>query len=137
MHSEEIKVYCCDYCGYVGRNPGGTARHEWFCKKNPKNKAMCYSCKHYEEHLDTVEVMGMEFDGGYTRPEKRKFNPNRCTLHDEKLFNASRMWDGTRAMLEAEYWKPMPTEAKPCLDYVKDDFWESIPLLAIREGGKS
>jgi hypothetical protein len=40
-------------------------------------------------------------------------------------------------MLEAEYWKPMPTEAKPCLDYVKDDFWESIPLLAIREGGKS
>ena len=74
IHSEEIKVYCCDYCGYVGRNPGGTARHEWFCKKSPKNKAMCYSCKHYEAHLDTVEIMEMEFDGGYTRPEKRKFN---------------------------------------------------------------
>ena len=66
-----------------------------------------------------------------------QFTPNRCALHGENLFNASRMWDGTRAMLEAEDWKPMPTEAKPCLDYEKDDWRDGMPLLAIREGGKS
>lgn len=122
MEKTTATVYKCDFCNRVSLFAGGLARHEKFCKHNPKNRVLCYHCKHYEDtdEIETVSVFfGMTPYGEIE--EKKDFHPNRCAKHDIKLFNGCKMWDETKEALLADgEWAEMPTVANGCNDFEKD-----------------
>ena len=88
------------------------AQHEHFCKKNPRNHALCYSCKFYEESTEQRYAVG----GGGDMPEDCLLYQNECKQRNCYLYNGLR-WRQDSIDYIKQYssaFKPMPSVVEGC-----------------------
>lgn len=116
---KEVKAYRCEFCGKLFLRKHICDKHEKNdCCKIPKNRALCYECKHYnvgfigfekEEDIELVRDDGIKF----TKRMKR----NRCEINNDSMFNPLHMRDYVCDALIGAGWQYMPTVENGCKNY--------------------
>lgn len=89
---KEVKAYRCEFCGKLFLRKNNCEEHEKNdCSKIPKNRALCYECKHYKM--------------------------NKCKINDDLMFNPLHMRDYVCDALIGAGWQYMPTVENGCKNY--------------------
>lgn len=72
----------CDFCGKKQFRECDMAKHEKWCKKNPKNEHTCFQhCKHLIKSEEEYE--GVSYDGEY----EGKRTVFTCAVNSQKMFS--------------------------------------------------
>lgn len=114
---KEVKAYSCEFCGKLFLRKNSCEEHEKNgCSKIPKNRALCYDCKHYhiacENEVKDVELVrddGIKFT--------KRMQLNRCEINNDLIFNSLHMPDYICDALIGEGWQYMPTVENGCGNY--------------------
>lgn len=89
---KEVKAYRCEFCGKLFLRKNNCEEHEKNdCTKIPKNRALCYECKHYQM--------------------------NKCKINNDLIFNSLHMPDYVCDALIGAGWQYMPTVENGCKNY--------------------
>ena len=54
MKTRTTEIYQCEFCGKVYLGKAWAEKHEYSCRKNPKNNVLCHGCEHLE-YIDRDE----------------------------------------------------------------------------------
>ena len=113
---ENTTAYKCEFCGKTSLNRGCMTQHERACKKNPKNRSLCYNCAHLKSG-EQEDITGY-YDYFYGAYETVKtFDCHKCQCSGNKMFTPYHLNEFWRTTLEEEGWTPMPSELEGCPNF--------------------
>lgn len=114
---KEVKAYKCEFCGKLFLRKNNCEEHEKNdCSKIPKNKALCYECKHYQIACENeVEDVSLESDNGIKFV--KRMQQNKCKINNDLMFNSLHMPDYVCDALIGVGWQYMPTVENGCKNY--------------------
>lgn len=120
---KEVQAYRCEHCGKVYLMKGKCIEHEQYrCTRNPKNRPLCYDCKHYEPSMeaDNQERIVWYTDSPWGDVEHmKKFDPNRCSVLGCKLFNNMKLSEEVLEALDENDYTAMPLPSVGCHNFVE------------------
>lgn len=116
---KEVKAYRCEFCGKVFLRKNTCEKHEKNdCSKIPKNRALCYECKHYNVgFIGFNEAKDIELERDDGLKFTKRMNPNRCEINNDLMFNSLHMRDCVCNALISVGWQYMPTVENGCKNY--------------------
>lgn len=119
---KEVQAYRCEHCGKVYLMKSACLEHEAHrCPRNPENRPLCYDCKNYQPSMeaDNKERISYFIDAPWGDVEYcKKFDPNRCAITKQKLYNSMKLSDEMEdALYEADY-RAMPLPKDGCRLFV-------------------
>lgn len=119
---ENTTAYKCEFCGKTSLNRGCMTQHERACKKNPKNRFLCYNCAHLKSG-EQEDITGYDdyFYGAYETV--KTFNCYKCQCSGNKIFTPYHLNEFWRTTLEEEGWTPMPSEFEGCDNFKSSSDW--------------
>lgn len=115
---ENTTAYKCEFCGRTSLRRHNMESHERSCRKNPKNRAMCYNCANFylsESIAKSISRWTDTFCGQIE--DHKRFFLNKCKHDDCLLFNRFHLHDTWCETLEDEGWIPMPSELEGCPNF--------------------
>lgn len=114
---KEVKVYSCEFCGKLFLRKNNCEEHEKNgCSKIPKNRALCYDCKHYHiANKNEVKDIELVCDDGIKFAKRMQLN--RCEINNDLIFNSLHMPDYICDALIGVGWQYMPTVENGCVCY--------------------
>lgn len=85
MKTETVKIYSCEHCYKISRNPGAMAVHEKYCKKNPSNINACVGCKFLEVDTDYDVIDTLE-NGYHVQRIGMKLTTFSCSKLNKEMY---------------------------------------------------
>ena len=119
---KQVQAYRCEHCGKLYLKKSACLEHEEHrCPRNPEIRPLCYDCKNYQRSMeaDNQERISYFIDTPWGDVEScKKFDPNRCAIANQKLYNNIKLSDEiTDALNEADY-RAMPLPKDGCRLFV-------------------
>lgn len=112
-----VKAYRCEFCGKLFLRKNNCEEHEKNdCSKIPKNRALCYECKHYQIACEN-EVEDIELDDEECFLFAKRMQTNKCRINNDLMFNPLHMRDYVCDALIGAGWQYMPTVENGCKNY--------------------
>lgn len=121
---KQVQAYRCEHCGKVYLMKSACIEHEAHrCPRNPENRPLCYDCKNYQPSMEVgnKERITYEICSLGKVEHSKKFDPNKCSITKQKLYNNIKLSDEMQdALYEAGY-NPMPLPKDGCKDFEPTD----------------
>ena len=118
---ENTTAYKCEFCGKTSLRRHNMVSHEKACKKNPKNRAMCYNCANFDTNYyeaERVEVSRWYSTWSGDKEETKWMYPHKCKCDGMMLFNRFHMNKNWVETLEEEAgWRVMPNKLDGCPNF--------------------
>lgn len=76
-------VYRCSYCNKLYQMKHACEKHEAGCWGNPKNRAMCFSCKHYVAPYTEINDC-----------DEIEFHSHHCSLKNKYMLSGKQIAKG-------------------------------------------
>ena len=118
---KQVQAYKCEHCGKVFLRKSACIEHEAHrCPRNPENRPLCYNCKNYQPSMEADNQERISYYSGFRQWDgeeikfSKKFDPNRCAITKQKLYNSIKLSDEMEdALYEAGY-RAMPLAKDGC-----------------------
>lgn len=123
---ENTTAYKCEFCGKTSLRRHNMESHERACRKNPKNRPMCYNCAHKVFKGEQEEITGYWYHYDGEHEDTKLFNCDKCKCTGNKMFNPYHLNEFWKENLEDEGWIPMPSEFEGCPNFkVREVVWSN------------